>query len=167
MPISHVDQEIARAASPRPTHQALRAKAVEEFGPQEADWPPRVRRMVERSAFLINATHQAHIDERRAGVDAQDTEVGDDALALSRLAQDVRDALDSGEITAAQARGKLRDFFAAHRSMVDVSAALDAEDERLAVAAEQDPGSWQAAQLVSGGLRAEDLPSLLELESSS
>lgn len=159
-------EDMARLSSPHPTHAALEAKLTEEFGRPE-DAPARARRIVERSAFLINAAHQEHIDGRRAGVDAQDTEVGNDALTLAGLAQGIRDALDRGEVTAAEARGRLRDYFALHRSMVEVGNVIDAEDERLAATAEQDPAAWQAAALRTGLLRPEHLPSLLELEQSS
>ena len=166
MPISHAQEDLARASSSRPTHAALLAKVADEFGRLE-DAPPRARRIVERSAFLINTAHQQHIDTRRKGVDDQDTQVGNDALTLAGLAQGVRDALDRGEITAAEARGKLRDHFALHRSMVDVGAVIDQEDERLAANAEQEPAAWQAAALRTGLLRPEFLPSVIELEESS
>jgi hypothetical protein len=123
--------------------------------------------MVERSAFLVNTEHQEHIDGRRAGVNTQDTEVGDDALALASQAQEVRDALERGELNPTQARGRLRDYFAVHRSMTEVGNVIDAEDERLAAEAEMDPAVWQAAALRRGLLRPEHLPSLLELEERS
>jgi len=166
MPTNPVQEQMYRDASLRPTHAALEAKLVEEFGSAE-NAPPRARRMVERSAFLINNEHQQHIDGRRAGLDRQDTEVISDAEAIARFAQEIRDRLERGEITAAETRGKLRDYFAVHRAMAEVGNVLDAEDERLAAEAELDPAAWQAEALRRGLLRRDSLPSLVELEEHS